>query len=150
MIGSWGQFHQHFPSSFYACRSQRCKKHWWLDCLFALLGSVGIKAAHKHVGEIDPWFTQLLEGLLIFCIWCTCLIYLWFFAQKNILVFFWTQKNKFSINFSVVLLYFYKSPSLGLFLFVQFLGCLFGLFNYFICFIVVFELSSTHVSFRLL
>jgi hypothetical protein len=30
------------------------KRHWWLDCLFALLGSSQLQAAHKHVGEIDP------------------------------------------------------------------------------------------------
>ncbi len=28
-------------------------RYWWLDCLFALLGSVCIKAVSKHVGEID-------------------------------------------------------------------------------------------------
>jgi len=31
------------------------KRYWWLDCLFRLLGSAHIKAAHKHVGKIDPW-----------------------------------------------------------------------------------------------
>jgi len=30
------------------------KRHWWLECLFALLGSVRVKAAPKHVGEINP------------------------------------------------------------------------------------------------
>jgi len=25
--GSWCQFHQHFTSSFYLCRSKKCKKH---------------------------------------------------------------------------------------------------------------------------
>jgi len=30
------------------------KRHWQLDCLFALLGSSSIKTAHKHIGEIDP------------------------------------------------------------------------------------------------
>ncbi len=29
------------------------KRHWWLDCLFALLGSECVKASCKHVGEID-------------------------------------------------------------------------------------------------
>jgi len=29
------------------------KRHLWLDYLFALLGSVHVKAALKHVGEID-------------------------------------------------------------------------------------------------
>ena len=28
----------------------------WLDCLFALLGSVHVKDARKHVDEIDPWY----------------------------------------------------------------------------------------------
>jgi len=29
-------------------------RHWSLDCLFALLGSVHVKASRKHVGEINP------------------------------------------------------------------------------------------------
>ncbi len=33
---------------------QSAKRHWWLDCLFALL--VSLKAGRKHVGEIDPWY----------------------------------------------------------------------------------------------
>ena len=49
-----GKFHQHFMCSFYACRSQKCKKDSQLKQLFALLGSVGVKAAYKHVDEIDP------------------------------------------------------------------------------------------------
>ena len=36
-------------------RSQKCKKLLNLTVFFALLGSAHIKAAHKHVGEIDPW-----------------------------------------------------------------------------------------------
>ena len=51
----WGQFHQQFTSSFYACRSQKCKKDSQLKKLFALLGSACIKAALKHLDEIDPW-----------------------------------------------------------------------------------------------
>ncbi len=31
------------------------KRHRWLDCLFALLGSVSAKATHKHIGEINTW-----------------------------------------------------------------------------------------------
>ncbi len=31
-------FHQHFMSSFYVCRSQKCYKNWRLDCIFCLLG----------------------------------------------------------------------------------------------------------------
>ena len=30
------------------------QRHFWLDCLFALLGSTCVEAAGKHVGEIDP------------------------------------------------------------------------------------------------
>ncbi len=30
------------------------KRHQLIDCLYAFLGSVGIKAGHKNVGEINP------------------------------------------------------------------------------------------------
>ena len=33
-----GQLHQHSTSSFYACRSWKCKKAAWLDSLFCALG----------------------------------------------------------------------------------------------------------------
>ncbi len=33
---------------------KRAKRHWWLDSLFTFLGFSLIKAACKHVGEIDP------------------------------------------------------------------------------------------------
>jgi len=49
----WGWFHQCFTSSFYMQRSKKRIKHWWLDSLFALLGSARVKAACKHFGEID-------------------------------------------------------------------------------------------------
>ena len=29
--------------------------YWWLDCLFALLGSAHLKSVGKHVVEIDHW-----------------------------------------------------------------------------------------------
>jgi len=51
----WGQFHQHFMNSFYESRSQKHKRHWWLDCLFALLGSLHVKDACKQFGEIYLW-----------------------------------------------------------------------------------------------
>jgi len=35
------------------------KRHWQLDCLFALLGSAGVKVACKHAGKIDPRFRSL-------------------------------------------------------------------------------------------
>ena len=49
-----GQFHQHFTNSFYARRSQKCKKDSKVKHFFALLGSVHVKAALKHIDEIDP------------------------------------------------------------------------------------------------
>ena len=55
----WGQFHQLFKRSFYVCRSQKRQKDSQLKQLFALSGSVGVKAARKYVGEIDPWPPQL-------------------------------------------------------------------------------------------
>ena len=33
---------------------------WWLDCLFALLGSASVKAASKHVNENDPRGLKLI------------------------------------------------------------------------------------------
>ncbi len=56
-----GQLQQHFTRSFYKCRSQMHKRHWWIDCLFALLGSLCIKAVNKHVGDID--FRSLITNL---------------------------------------------------------------------------------------
>ena len=49
-----GQFHQHFTSSFYTHRSQKREKDIQVKQLFALLGSVCVKTACKHVVEIDP------------------------------------------------------------------------------------------------
>jgi len=54
-----GQFHQHFTSSFYECRSTKAQKDTDnLTVFFALLGSWRIKASskHVHVGEIDQDF----------------------------------------------------------------------------------------------
>ena len=51
-----GQFHLHFMSSFYARRAQKPKKDSQLKQLFLLLGSAGVRAARKHVDEIDPCF----------------------------------------------------------------------------------------------
>ena len=49
-----GQIHHHFTCSFYERRSQKHKKDSQVKQLFALLGSVGVKAAHKQVDEINP------------------------------------------------------------------------------------------------
>jgi len=48
-----GQFHQHFVRSFHTRKSQKCKKilTTWLN--FYVFGSGNIKAAGKHVGEIN-------------------------------------------------------------------------------------------------
>ena len=43
-----------FMSSFDAHRSQKGKKDIQLKQLFALSGSACVKAARKHVNEIDP------------------------------------------------------------------------------------------------
>ncbi len=34
------------------------KRHWWLECLFALLGSVRVKAAPKHVSNFHNFLRQ--------------------------------------------------------------------------------------------
>ncbi len=45
----------------FACKDHKsAKKHWWLDCLFALLGCSCIKALSKYDGEIDPWSEKSL------------------------------------------------------------------------------------------
>ena len=41
---TWGQFHQHFTSSFYMCRAQKHRKDGQLKQLFALSGSACIKS----------------------------------------------------------------------------------------------------------
>jgi len=43
-------FHQHFNWSFLIPKAQKNTQ----DCLFVILGSLHVKASHKHVGEIDP------------------------------------------------------------------------------------------------
>ena len=48
------QFHQRFTSSFYTRRSQKRQKDSQVKQLFALSGSVCVKAVHKHVDEIHP------------------------------------------------------------------------------------------------
>jgi len=53
----WGQFYHRFTSNICTCRSQKRKKDWWLDCLFALLGSVWVK---KNFWKED-WFISFLQ-----------------------------------------------------------------------------------------
>jgi len=53
MCVNWGRFHQHLSNS-YTRRSQKCNRHWWLDYLFALLGSAHVKSAHKMLLKLSP------------------------------------------------------------------------------------------------
>jgi len=52
---SWVQYNQHYTSSFYACRSRKCKKTLmtWMS-FFAHLGSLRVKAAHKLLMKLTP------------------------------------------------------------------------------------------------
>ena len=54
---TWVQFHQNFTCNFFSHRSQKCKKDSQLKQLFALLGSVQVKAGHKHIDEIETWMS---------------------------------------------------------------------------------------------
>ncbi len=47
-------FTNKFTLSFYAHRSQKCKKTDDLTFFFTLLGSMSVKAERKYVGEIEP------------------------------------------------------------------------------------------------
>ena len=58
---AWGQFHECFTSSFYTHRSQKRQKDSQVKQLFALSGSACVKAARKHVDEIDPWPRRLRD-----------------------------------------------------------------------------------------
>jgi hypothetical protein len=48
---SWGQSHQHFMRSFYAQKSQKDSQ---VMCLFALMESACVKAAHKTLMKLTP------------------------------------------------------------------------------------------------
>jgi len=39
-------------TAFICADPKSSKRHWWLNCLFGLLGSAFVKAACKHVDEI--------------------------------------------------------------------------------------------------
>jgi hypothetical protein len=53
-IVSRGQFHKRFTSSFYLLRFQKRINTVKLLVLFALLGSVRVKAAHKMLAKLTP------------------------------------------------------------------------------------------------
>ena len=60
-----GSIHQHFTCSFYSHRSKKQKKTCHFKLLFLLSGSAGVKAAHKHVDEIDPSFQYHCDVVLL-------------------------------------------------------------------------------------
>ena len=49
------QFTNILRAAFTHADPKSAKKDSQLNQLFALFGSASIKAAHKHVDEIDPW-----------------------------------------------------------------------------------------------
>jgi len=57
----WGQFHQHFTSSFYECRSQKHVKDWRIDCIFCSFVICKLKSFSWNVDEIDTRSTFLLR-----------------------------------------------------------------------------------------
>ena len=62
-----GQLHQHFTCSFYVqllrSQSPKANKDSQVKQLFVLSGSAGIKAARKHVDEIDTSILLILDTL---------------------------------------------------------------------------------------
>ncbi len=55
----WNWLHGSITPTFYEkllliADLKSTKRQWWLDCIFALLGSSCVKALRKLVGEIDP------------------------------------------------------------------------------------------------
>ena len=57
MRETWGQFHQHSTSSFYARRSQNPIKLLNFTVFFALLGSASVKAARRTLVKLNPGFS---------------------------------------------------------------------------------------------
>ncbi len=53
-VQSWVQFHQCFTSSFYARRSQKCKKYSQAVGIFAHLGFGHVKALCKTLMKLTP------------------------------------------------------------------------------------------------
>jgi hypothetical protein len=61
VLSSWGWFHQHFTWILYAHRFQKRKTDWWLDSIFALLGSVRVKSMHKMLVKSTPDWLLLIH-----------------------------------------------------------------------------------------
>jgi len=62
----FGQFHQHFTSSFYACRFQKHKKDWWLDCIFCTFRICSCKSWTLNTDEIDTWKSSWQQHIINF------------------------------------------------------------------------------------
>ena len=88
------QFHQHLTSSFYTRRSQKHKEDSLLKQLFALSGSVGIKAVRKHVDEIDP--------LCLFHISFCCYYYYYYYSYQR-------QQKSFQFTFACASSWIYRT-----------------------------------------
>jgi len=61
-----GQFCQRFKCSFYACRSQKRKKDWQLECHFCVLGICNHKSCTYNVDEIDTRWMQFISPLFFY------------------------------------------------------------------------------------
>ncbi len=90
------QFHQHFTSNFYECRSQKRKKDWHLDCISCSFGIctclmllvkcwwnrplkeecllvIFIKLTYAHIRQLLLWkIFQLLRGFSFQNVFCCC------------------------------------------------------------------------------
>ncbi len=78
-VATWSRFHQRFMSSFYSLRSKSAKRHCWLDCLFSILWSAPLKAARKHVGEINSCCHNF-ENLFKMIFGSIFLVKMWFLS----------------------------------------------------------------------
>jgi len=70
-LSSGANFTNVLCASFTLVDPKSVKRHWQLDWILALLGAMGVKAACKHVGEIDPR-CQFHQHFVSSC--CCCII----------------------------------------------------------------------------
>jgi len=59
------QFHQHFTHSFYSIGPIRTKRHWWPQCLFALLGSASVKTSSKMLIKLTSGWCFNISNYII-------------------------------------------------------------------------------------
>ena len=77
----WSQFHQCVYSQLWRLQILKAQKAAWVDCLYALLGSAGVKAEHKHVDEIDPRGPSMGGHVVLWC--CFCLLYPYVITSRD-------------------------------------------------------------------